>query len=387
MKSIQKILNAVLAKNVFEYILINNHFQILQISDGAKHYVGNELTKGDNILVSLPELVGAEAEIKKIFTNPAMTYVLKSVHKHNYYINICMEYFDENEALILLHNITDNTLSSQKLLQHSNESILLGHTLQKILNKQNALLFVTNNNNITYTNEQFLDYFNIEQVEDLEKNHLMLYRYVDENLTSYDALFERVNSKEEYVDINNDTFILKATKIEDTHNLFTLTMVTELSNEIHRDALTGAYKKSFFNRYLEKLIHRNEDVILVVIDLDDFKMINDTYGHQVGDTILKEFSEFVKNNIRLDDLFARWGGEEFLLLMQHTTIENAMIKVESLRKKLEKHHFTHIQQLTASFGVAQKEESDDLHSLLQRADRVQYEAKKLGKNRVLFKKN
>ena len=153
-----------------------------------------------------------------------------------------------------------------------------------------------------------------------------------------------------------------------------------------KDTLTGVYKKYFFNKQLQKVILEKEDAVVVVIDIDNFKMINDTYGHQTGDTVLKEFSGLIQQNIRKEDIFARWGGEEFLLLLQHTTLENAMKKIERLRRTLERHTFSDIGKMTASFGVAWKEESDDLHSLLQRADKALYEAKKLGKNKVIFKK-
>lgn len=65
--------------------------------------------------------------------------------------------------------------------------------------------------------------------------------------------------------------------------------------------------------------------MLVVLDIDDFKKVNDTYGHQIGDKILKEFATLIQDNIRGDDLFARWGGEEFLLLLENTNVDNAIL--------------------------------------------------------------
>jgi len=385
MKDIQIVLNAVLSKNVFEYILIDKEFEIIKTSSYIDTYFGNKPKEGDDVFSFLPELIGAEGEIAEIFVNSTFKYLLESVYKNEYYMNISLEYYDQNTVLILLHNITDITLSKQKILQYSNESILLNNTLQKILDSQNALLFVTNNEEITYTNEQFLEYFSIKKVTEIKRKNLQLYKYFDNNLESYDALFEQVNSKEEYIVINSDTFILQASMIESTHKLFTLTNVTKLSNEIQMDALTGVYKKPYFNIRLEKVIRDKEEAILVVVDIDNFKVINDTFGHQVGDDVLKEFASLVQNNIRSEDLFARWGGEEFLLLLQHTTLENALKKIESIRTHIEKHTFKHIGNMTSSFGVAYKEESDDIHSLLQRADKALYESKHNGKNRVEFK--
>ena len=385
MKNIQIILNAFLSKDIFEYILVDKSFHMIYSSSGLAKYIGKTPQAGDDVLVFLPELVGSEDEIKDIFDNKTFTYELESIHKKEYYINLSVEYYDEETVLVLLHNITDITLSQQKLLQYSNESILLNNTLQKILDSQNALLFVTFNNEISYTNQQFMEYFMIKEVMDIRRKNLQLYKSFDPLLESYDALFEKVNAKEEYVVINKDTFILQATWIESTHKLFTLTKVTKLTKEMQTDTLTGAYKKNYFNIELEKLIKNNENGVLVVLDLDDFKQVNDTYGHQAGDDVLKEFVSLIQENIRGDDLFARWGGEEFLLLFKHTNIDNALKKIESLRCVVNTYTFKHVGHITSSFGVAWKEESDDLHSLLQRADKALYEAKNTEKNRVIFK--
>ena len=387
MKNIQIILNAVLSKDIFEYILVNKNFEVTNISTNIDKYLGDKPQIGDDILTFLPELVGSEKEVKEIFSKPNLNYSLESVYKNDYYINISIEHYDENTLLILLHNITDITRSKQQLLQYSNESILLNNTLEKILDRQNALLFVTYNDEITYTNEQFVRYFGLKRIHDIGREDLKIYKYLDSSLESYNALYERVNSKEEYVIINQDTFILQATLIEHGHKLFTLTKITKLSNEMQIDSLTGAYKKHYFNLQLGKLLENNKEAILVVLDLDNFKDVNDTHGHQVGDDVLKEFVGIIQKNIRSDDVFARWGGEEFLLLLQYTNIENALKKIERLRLLIDEHDFKHIEHLTVSFGVARKEEYDDMHSLIQRADKALYEAKDSGKNCVVFKKD
>lgn len=383
---IQKILNAVLSKNIVEYILIDKNLRIVKHSEGLTKYLESTPNIGDDVLDFLPELVGSEEDILQIFDTPTFSFVLESVYKKDYYVNVSVEHYDQNTALILLHNITDTALTQQKLVQYSNESILMNKTLQKILDSQNALLFVTNHEEITYVNEQFMDYFSINRVSELKRRNLQLCTYLDPSLKGYDALFERVKDKEEYVVIGNDTFILQGTCVEETHKLFTLTKVTKLTHDMQIDTLTGAYKKSYFNSHLEKVIRDKKEGMLVVLDIDDFKQINDTYGHQVGDQVLKEFAELIQNNIRSNDLFARWGGEEFLLLLEDTNPENAMIKVERLRELIDRHIFAEIGHMTVSIGMAKKEDSDDMHSLLFRSDKALYEAKDAGKNRVEFKK-
>lgn len=386
MKNIQIILNAVLSKNIFEYIIIDKNFHIVNLSDGIASFVDTMPKIGGDVVDVCPEFVGSEEEIRKIFTHPEFTYLLESVHKSKYYLNISIEYYDEGAALVLFHNITDVTLTRQQVLQYSNESLLLTSTLQKILNRQNAFLFVTNNNEISFANQQFLEYFGVEDIENLRRKNLHLYQYLDASLNSYDSLFKHVNSKEEYVIINDDTFILQATIIESTHKLFTLTKVTNLSHEVYIDTLTGAYRKIYFNKQLEEMIKNKKEGTVVVIDIDDFKNVNDTHGHLIGDDVLKEFATLIKNNIRENDIFARWGGEEFLLLLEGTALKNTITKIEKLRKIIDNHTFDSIGNLTASFGIAKKEENDDLHSLLQRADKALYEAKTSGKNKLVFKK-
>ena len=385
MKNIQIILNAVLSKNIIEYVLIDKNLHFVSASDGFSQYIDGEPKEGDDVLTYLPELAGSEKEIAKIFVDPFLSFVLESIYKNEYYVNITVEHYDEHMVLVLLHNITDITLSQKKLLQHSNESTLMSNTLKKILDQQNALLFVTNNEEITFTNEKFMQYFDVKKMRDLKRKNLEIYKFLDLNLKSYKELFEKVNSKEEYIQIHNDTFILKATIIESVYKLFTLTKITKLTKEMQVDALTGAYTKNYFNRYVDKIIKNRGEAMLVVLDIDNFKKVNDSYGHQVGDVVLKEFALSIQNNIRADDTFSRWGGEEFLLLLKHTNIDNALKKVERLRLMISELSFSHKERLTASFGLAWIEENDDLHSLLQRADKGLYEAKKNGKNCIVFK--
>jgi len=151
------------------------------------------------------------------------------------------------------------------------------------------------------------------------------------------------------------------------------------------DPLTSAYKKDFFNRQLERIILLNEKAAVVVLDLDDFKNINDTYGHQIGDEVLKEFSLLIKDNIEKNDIFARWGGEEFLLLLKFSTVNEAEFKVNQLCKMIENYKFKKVGHITSSFGLAWISEKDTLHSVLFRADKALYDAKKRGKNNVVVK--
>ena len=127
------------------------------------------------------------------------------------------------------------------------------------------------------------------------------------------------------------------------------------------------------------------------VDLDNFKSVNDRFGHHAGDTVLKQFAELLKQSSRRSDICARIGGEEFLFVLTHNTFEDARLVIERLRLQFSETWFEfqgkHV-SVTASFGVAQfrKEDGQNFDALVRRADAALFEAKRLGRNRVEFGK-
>ena len=387
MKNLQIVLNSILAKNIFEYMLIDRDFRILSSSSGIKKYLDKEPSSGDEVLEYFPEFVGNEDEIKQIFIKKYCLYSLESVYKNEYYVNISIEYCTEDTAIVLIHNITAVTLSNQRLLQYSNESSILNSTLQKVVDNQNALLFVVNSQSdkIEFVNKKFMEYFEVAEISDIEKLELNLYQKFDDSLCSYDELFNHADNSEILIKVGIDTFIMKATLVEATHKLFTMTKITELSKGLQLDPLTGIYKKEYLDEILKKFLRNKQSFPLAILDLDDFKRVNDTYGHLIGDQVLKEFVQLVKQHICKNDFFARWGGEEFMLLLEDNTIEESKEKIEKLRETIDKHPFETIGHLTSSFGLAYTTNCDDIDSIIRRADKALYEAKANGKNQIIFK--
>lgn len=153
------------------------------------------------------------------------------------------------------------------------------------------------------------------------------------------------------------------------------------------DRLTGIYNRVKLDEILKNEEFRfkryDSDFSIILLDIDKFKNINDEYGHLVGDNVLKELSTFVCNNLRENDFFGRWGGEEFLLVCPDTALESAEMLAENLRMYIEAHCFSDIETLTCSFGVATFTKIDDLESLLKRADDGLYKAKEMGRNEVV----
>jgi diguanylate cyclase (GGDEF)-like protein len=158
-----------------------------------------------------------------------------------------------------------------------------------------------------------------------------------------------------------------------------------LEHQATTDPLTGILNRLKFNNTLNAEIQRSKryanPLSLIMFDIDHFKNINDSCGHHVGDKVLCEIVGLVNKNIRVHDFFARWGGEEFMILATNTEQGNARLLAENLRILIGRHHIQGVGIVTCSFGVAQL--IDDTADLLtQRVDRALYQAKAHGRDRV-----
>ncbi|WP_456407172.1 diguanylate cyclase [Thiolapillus sp.] len=159
-----------------------------------------------------------------------------------------------------------------------------------------------------------------------------------------------------------------------------------LSIQASIDSLTGIYNRQQFESLLKeemKKFHRYQHPLsLIMFDVDNFKSINDENSHLFGDQILREIVAVIKGGLRSSDVFARWGGEEFIILLPETDRDGACRLAEKLRSLLESSPFSQGLRVTASFGVTEVLEGDELESLVRRADLAMLIAKTEGKNRV-----
>ena len=163
-------------------------------------------------------------------------------------------------------------------------------------------------------------------------------------------------------------------------------MVQELRRLANTDGLTGIYNRSKIEQILTIEVLRSRrykhPLSIILADIDHFKTVNDTFGHNTGDVVLTRIASLMKQHVREVDTVGRWGGEEFLIVCPETTVEGAKKLAEKLRKKIEKNHFKDIGIKTVSMGVAQIEDDDWDEDMLKRADKNLYKAKRGGRNRV-----
>lgn len=166
--------------------------------------------------------------------------------------------------------------------------------------------------------------------------------------------------------------------------------INRLNELVHIDPLTNCYNRRAFNGFLEHYTaqaqRHDTDLSLIIFDIDHFKKINDTYGHQAGDIVLQEISRMVSSSIRKSDMMTRYGGEEFVLLLPNTPLISAVDLAEKIRYRIENHPVLisdKIINLTASFGVSTLGEFSDVCSFINSADKMLYSAKDSGRNTVM----
>lgn len=153
------------------------------------------------------------------------------------------------------------------------------------------------------------------------------------------------------------------------------------------DELTELKNRHYFDIIYPSLENESErykkPMSMILFDLDHFKKINDTYGHDVGDTVLQRTAELIKTTARKSDIAIRWGGEEFIILLPQTNLDGAIILAEKLRTSIEEDSFYDLCKVTASFGVSQKDYDENFDHWYSKIDSALYKAKSQGRNKVV----
>lgn len=155
------------------------------------------------------------------------------------------------------------------------------------------------------------------------------------------------------------------------------------------DSLTGMYNQISFHQFMDELLAHHAQfhfsIQMAIFDIDNFKRVNDTYGHRAGDEVLKQISELIKNEITADDFAARYGGEEFIVLFVGKPMEKTVGLVEEIRKKIESISYRVLEGegVTVSIGLQEYEAKSGKEAFFEKADTLLYDAKRNGKNQVM----
>jgi two-component system, cell cycle response regulator len=201
-------------------------------------------------------------------------------------------------------------------------------------------------------------------------------------------LFARVNT---HLELKQSQQALKDYSIElEKANRELKELNARLEFMAWHDQLTGLpnrrYMRDRINSEQDRSSRSRRPFSLVMGDIDDFKRVNDTYGHETGDGVLKHISAIINSTLRKQDLLSRWGGEEFLFLLPETDLNGALIVSEKIRSSIEAHPYSYKDKtisLTLTLGVAEFEESQGIDGAIKRADEALYKGKKGTKNCVV----
>lgn len=288
--------------------------------------------------------------------------------------------------------------------------------LRSVLNSTNSIIFLTDFKKAYFSNKKFKNFFDVNKTttfnEKMENNILSIFvhinGYLNSSLLKDSETFYNlvIDSKEEdrVVSILNKKMHLNAFHINITKTdygeyedyLITLTDITKIKEKelkieekAYIDTLTGVFNRNKFDEIAENEIIRSSryknSLSLAIIDIDHFKKFNDTFGHLIGDEVLTMLAQNLKNSVRDTDTFARWGGEEFVILFPEISKEQAKIASDKLRVGIENLYHPVAGRITASFGVTEYLSDDSLKSMLKRCDDALYKAKESGRNIVCIK--
>jgi len=310
--------------------------------------------------------------------------------------------------------IDDNQLLNkiklyQKLILNEKNLRRQKDYMQKILDLQEHIIIVIDYNNLLSANKHFFDFFGFTDLEDFFQE----YQCICELFMKKDGFLPPTLHKNEkpWLDtllneplkmhlamvkyLNTDTILSVKASLLDAKNkiyLITLSDVTQIhqmkekfKHEALTDKLTGAYNRTKFDASLDNAILNasKKPFTMAILDIDHFKLVNDVYGHLTGDSVLKELVKLAEDNIRNEDLFARWGGEEFVFIF-FTSIDLIRDHIEKIRLLIEKHNFTGLDgSLTVSIGLGEYDSSMSKDSFIASVDNALYRAKETGRNKII----
>lgn len=287
--------------------------------------------------------------------------------------------------------------------------------IQSFIDSQSSIILLYRGNSISMINQAGLDFFNYNSLKSL----LARYADISELFIAEDGCIDKYTYginwvKMAFADKKNKKNIVKVKMLSSEDNLnhyfhikiskminsseyiLSFSDITNIELEKSKilkkselDPLTQIYNRVKLNEMFMHIFFAskkyNQTLTMILFDIDHFKKINDNYGHNVGDSVLQELAGLIRGLLREGDVFARWGGEEFVILLQDTSLQKSSFLADRLRKEIEKYPFNEVKKVTCSFGVTEFYQGDTKSSFFERVDEALYEAKESGRNRVVTK--
>ena len=391
----------------YDYQIISVNEALLKIFQKNKdHFIGRRIT--DQLLFSAE----FSNQLAKLYSNVSISKNTES--KEIYYkelkkmISVTVFYMGKNSCVTRFSNVSEEKIVEKSLTEIFNynpEFLVITDEKFKIVKVNKTFEQIAGNNLEVILSSGFLKFIHIEDIAET-LNSLTKVNDVNPMVTFCNKLRKNNNT---YIEVEwwcmlnkgyiylsgRDVTAEKAMKrkIEQTNK--ELLMLNEQLKEKNEkllksaitDELTGVYNRKFFEKRvveeMEIADRANEKISLIIFDLDRFKLVNDNFGHQFGDEVLKRTTQIAGDLIRKTDFLNRVGGEEFAIILPNTNKTQAVFVAEKVRKALEDNKHFKVGQVTGSFGVAERMKAESLRSWYKRADNALYQAKNTGRNRVV----
>ena len=391
----------------YDYQIISVNEALLKIFQKNKdHFIGRRIT--DQLLFSAE----FSNQLAKLYSNVSISKNTES--KEIYYkelkkmILVTVFYMGKNSCVTRFSNVSEEKIvekSFTEIFNYNPEFLVITDEKFKIVKVNKTFEQIAGNNLEVILYNGFLKFIHIEDIAET-LNSLTKVNDVNPMVTFCNKLRKNNNT---YIEVEwwcmlNKGYIylsgrdvtaekVMKRKIEQANK--ELLMLNEQLKEKNEkllksaitDELTGVYNRKFFEKRvveeMEIADRANEHISLIIFDLDRFKLVNDNFGHQFGDEVLKRTTQIAGDLIRKTDFLNRVGGEEFAIILPNTNKAQAVFVAEKVRKALEDNKHFKVGQVTGSFGVAERMKAESLRSWYKRADNALYQAKNTGRNRVV----
>lgn len=407
-----------LSENI-NFIILDIQMPVMDGFETATFLKSNSKTKNIPIIFLTAAFKESEFQ-KKGFEIGAIDYLTKPINDHQLInkLRLYIEIFIKNSELKDLNATLGKAIANEKRLLKENQK--QKHILQTILDSEQNLVIVTDYKEVAFVNTAFLEFFGVKNMSEYQEKGICLldllindistssFNYIDadgkDNASRGQEFFKLLNKCDEADRVvhmqdsqgEKKSFYLSISVTGDDNDfhLFSFTDITkmrinqvEITKKAFYDGLTGVYNRNKFDEILIDEIKRatrySNKLSCALIDIDHFKNFNDTYGHLIGDEILILLANSINSKVRETDTFARWGGEEFVLLFPDTALEDAVIIANKLRSIVEGLKHSSAGNVTASFGLTEFIKGDTIESMIKRCDEALYQAKASGRNCVL----
>lgn len=283
--------------------------------------------------------------------------------------------------------------------------------LEKFIDTQDNIVILTDGKEINFANKKFFTFLGYHDLEEFKTYHKSICElFIENDRFFHSGKYEKKSNWLEMIhtlppqdrivsilsaNFNAHAFSISTNKFNDKLTIVSFNDISstviqhiQLEEKTIRDKLTGAYNREYFEQNIEqfiKIYQTNHTYLAIAfLDIDHFKKVNDTYGHDVGDELLISFVRTIKKYSREEDILIRWGGEEFIMIIKTSSKENFFRALENLRAKIANEDFPIVGKKTCSIGGTIYQEQEDISLTIKRADEAVYDAKNSGRNKVII---